>query len=271
MRISSEFFLRGIDLLTRVQGDKLISGLIFVALWHGQMATTKPRPASVRELARQIRIPYETVRRHAAALVAAGQCVATPEGIVVRTAVLRRQSNVDFLHGIYLNSERMLVDLTRAGLAKFRPSRVRARGRSPLTREQTAIATAAMWQLLAGTGLTADFWKGDLLRGLVYMAIWTANVKHITNTAPAETRTVLPDEQRRPVSALAISNSLRLPYETVRRHANGLLKDGICLRVGRGGLVVPASTHRKFSDASVEILRIVTAVLVEMRRAGVRV
>ncbi|MSP74657.1 MAG: hypothetical protein EXR12_00835 [Rhodospirillaceae bacterium] len=28
VRISSEFFLRSVDLLTRVQGDKLISGLV---------------------------------------------------------------------------------------------------------------------------------------------------------------------------------------------------------------------------------------------------
>lgn len=271
MRISSEYFLRGIDLLTRLQGHTLISGLIFVALWHGQMATTKSRPVSVRELARQLRIPYETVRRHAAALVAAGQCVAAPEGIAVRSAALRRQPNVDFLHGVYLNSERMLIDLTRAGVAKYQPPRDRAQGRGPLTREQTAIAKAAMGQLLAGARLVGDLWKGDLLRGLVYTAIWTANVKHVTNTAPAATRAVLPDELRLPVSALAISNSLRLPYETVRRHANGLLKDGICLSVGRGALVVPASTHSKLTDTTVEVHRIVSAVLLEMRRAGVRV
>ena len=270
-RISSEYFLRGIDLLTRLQDHTLISGLIFVALWQGQMVTTKRRPVGVRELARQLRMPYETVRRHAATLVAAGQCVATPKGIAVRSAALRRQSNVDFLHGIYLNSERMLIDLTRAGLAKFHPSRVRTQGRAPLTHEQTAIAIAAMGQLLAGARLVGDLWKGDLLRGLVYTAIWTANVKHVTNTAPAATRAVLPDEQRLPISALAISNSLRLPYETVRRHVNGLLKDGFCLSGSRGGLVVPASTHRKLAGTTVEILRIVTGVLLEMRRAGVRV
>lgn len=271
VRISAEYFLRGIDLLTRLQDRSLISGLIFMALWHGEVGPTKGGPTSVRELARGLRLPYETVRRHAATLVASGQCVATPKGIAVRGAALRRQSNLDILHGIYLNAERMLIDLTRAGIAKYQPPRDRPPGRGPLTREQTAIATAAMGQILAGARLMGDIWKGDLLRGLVYTAIWTANVKHITNTAPAATRTVLPDELRLPVSALAISNSLRLPYETVRRHANGLLKDGTCLSVGRGALVVPASTHRKFAGGAVEIYRIVTAVLLEMRRAGVRV
>ena len=271
IRISSEYFMRGIDLLTRLPDRTLISGLIFMALWRSRMTTTKRLSVGVRELARQLRMPYETVRRHAAALVAAGQCVATPGGIAVCGAALRRRTNVDFLHGTYLNSERMLIDLTRAGLAKFEPSCVRARGRSPLTRKQEVIATVAMGQLLAGASLVGDLWKGDLLRGLVYTAIWTANVKHVTNTAPAAVRTVLPDALRQPVSALAISNSLRLPYETVRRHVNGLLKDGICLRVGRAGLVVPASTHRKLAGTTVDVLRIVTAALAEMRRAGVRV
>ncbi len=271
IRITSEFFLRGIDLMTRVQNDKLISGLIFMALWHDRMGATEDGPVGVRELARKLRLPYETVRRHAAALVAAGQCVATPDGIAVRASVLRRQANVDILHRIYLDAERMLVELTRAGLAKFQPPRARAQGRAPLTREQTVIATAATGQLLAGARLVGDLWNGDLLRGLVYTAIWTANVKHVTNTTPAATQAVLADEQRLPVSVLAISSSLRLPYETVRRHANGLLKDGICIRAARGGLVVPASTHLKLTGSTIEVHRIVTGVLAELRRAGVRV
>ena len=114
IRITSEFFLRGIDLMTRVQNDKLISGLIFMALWHDRMGATEDGPVGVRELARKLRLPYETVRRHAAALVAAGQCIATPDGIAVRASVLRRQANVDILHRIYLDAERMLVELTRA-------------------------------------------------------------------------------------------------------------------------------------------------------------
>lgn len=106
----------------------------------------------------------------------------------MRGTALRRQSNLDILRRIFLNAERMLIDLTRAGLAKYQPQRDRAPGRGPLTREQTAIATAAMGQILAGARLMGDFWKGDLLRGLVFNAIWTANVKHITNTAPAGQR-----------------------------------------------------------------------------------
>jgi DNA-binding transcriptional regulator YhcF (GntR family) len=271
VRISGEFFLRGIDLLTRVQNDKLISGLIFMTLWHSLMTTTERGPVGVRELARKLNLPYETVRRHAAELVGADQCVATREGIAVRSAVLRSRSSVDVLRKIYLNAERMLLALTRVGLAKFRPPRARAPSQGALTREQTAIATVATGQLLAGARYLGDLWGGDLLRGLVFTAIWTANVKHVTNTAPAASQAVLSDDQRLPVSILAISNSLRLPYETVRRHANALEKDGICVRVGRLGLVVPASTHRRFSAGAVETRRLVADLLTELRRTGVKV
>ena len=55
-RLTSEFFLRSIDLLTRVQGDKLISGLVFMAVWHNHMKApgsgavghAQPLPAAVR-------------------------------------------------------------------------------------------------------------------------------------------------------------------------------------------------------------------------------
>jgi hypothetical protein len=97
------------------------------------------------------------------------------------------------------------------------------------------------------------------MKGLVFTAIWTANVKHVTNTPAAGDRGTLKDSQRLPVSALAISRSLRLPYETVRRHADALLKEGQCVRVGRKGLIVMASTHRRHVPTSTATYHIVMA------------
>lgn len=269
-RLTSEFFLRSIDLLTRVQGDKLISGLVFMAVWHNHMLDSGGGSVGVRELARRLNLPYETVRRHAMELVRAGQCSATREGIAVVPAVLKSRANVAVMRKIYFNTERMLVDLTRAGVAKFQvpPGAVSRRGN--LTPAQTSIATASTGQLLAGIRMLGDLWHGDLLRGLVFTAIWTANVKHVTNTAPAVSQTVLPDELRLPVSVLAISNSLRLPYETVRRHAQALEKTGMCHRVGRLGLIVPAEAHRKLASGAVQTHGIVTALFAELRRAGLK-
>lgn len=269
VRLSSEFFLRGIDLLTRVQDDKLISGLVFMVAWHGHMRDPGGT-LGVRELARRLNLPYETVRRHARQLVAEGQFRATREGVAIEPAILKKQSNVETMRKIYLNAERLLIDLTRAGLAKFEAPSGAASRRGRLTRDQRTIATVATGQLLAGIRILGDLWEGDLLRALVFTAIWTANVKHVTNTAPAANQAVLPDDQRIPVSVLAISNSLRLPYETVRRHVLALEKAGICHRIRRQGLVVPARVHRKFASTAMQMHGVLTALLAELRRAGLK-
>ena len=75
------------------------------------------------------------------------------------------------------------------------------------------------------------------------------------------------------MSVLAISNALRLPYETVRRHADSLLKEGRCIRIGRRGLVAPSSYHRQRAnvEAMVAGYHIVMTFLAELRKAGVKV
>ena len=269
VRITSEFFLRGIDLLTRVQGDKLISGLVFMVVWHGHMAHPEGGALPVRELARRLNLPYETVRRHAGELVRAGQCASTPDGIAVVPAVLRSRPTIEILRKIYLNAERMLIDLTRAGIANYRALPAGS-SRGKLSREQMVVTTAATGRLLEGVRLLGDYWNGDVLRALVFTALWTANVKHVTNTAPAASQTVLPDELRKPVSVLAISDSLRLPYETVRRHVAALERQGLCHRVGRQGWVVLAATHRKFASRAVRTHDLLVSLLADLRRAGLK-
>lgn len=270
VRISSEFFLRGIDLLTEVQGDKLIPGLVFMVVWHCHMQRPDDDAVAVREIARRLNLPYETVRRHAMALVRSGQCTSTARGIAVVPAVVRSRPMLEVLHRIHLNAERMLIDLTRAGLAKYQALPAAAPRRGTLPREQMVVATAATGRLLEGVRLLGDHWSGDVLRALVFTALWTANVKHVTNTAPAASQTVLPDELRKPVSVLAISDSLRLPYETVRRHVAALEKEGICLRVGRQGWVVLGATHRTFASRAVRTHDLLVSLLTDLRRAGVK-
>ncbi|MBX9942766.1 MAG: hypothetical protein K2Y40_01690 [Reyranella sp.] len=270
VRISSEFFLRSVDLLTRIQDDGLIPSLVFMAVWYNHMDDPDGAPVGVRELARRLNLPYETTRRHALALVRAGQCTAAREGLSVVPAVLNSPSNVAALRRIYLNTERMLVDLTRARLAKYVAPSGPVPRRGKLLPHERVIAAASTRNLLAGIRMLGEMWHGDLLRGLVFTAIWTANVKHVVNTARAAHQTILPDELRRPVSILAIAHSLRLPYETVRRHALALEKSGICHRIGRQGLVVPESAHRKLSSGAVQSHAIITSLLAELRRAGLK-
>ena len=268
-RVSTEHHLRGFDSLTRIQKDA-IDGMIFVALLHGQMTAPRPRAVGIRELSRRLGMPYETIRRHVQVLVRSGQCSSAKGGLVVPASVQRSRRVTAFLRTMYVNAVRFLVDLTRIGVAAFPPASRRALPLGRLTKEQAAIAVAALGLLLAGARAMRDFWDGDLVKGVVFTAIWTANVKHVTNTSRAATSSVLPDSQRLPVSVLAISRSLRLPYETIRRHADALVREGTCVRAERG-LLVLASVHQRTERGAVIGYRLVIGFLAELQKAGVKV
>jgi DNA-binding transcriptional ArsR family regulator len=268
-RVSTEFHLRGIDLLTEAQGD-VVDGLIVMTLVRDQMSVPRRKPAGVRALSRRLGMPYETIRRHVERLVQSGQCVPKGGSLVVPPAVLRGRRVTTFLRKIYINAVRLLADLTRIDVASFASTSRRPVKSGRLSREQTTIAVAATGLLMAGLRALRTFW-GDLMKGLVYTAIWTANVKHVTNSAPAAVRAALPDNQRVPVSVLAISRSLRMPYETIRRHADALLQAGICERVGRHGLLVLTRFIEGIPDGAVITHRLVLDFLAELRRVGVKV
>lgn len=268
LRVSTEFFLRGFDLLCGLHDD-VISGLVFTTIWQGPAA--ERHPVSIRELSRRLELPYETVRRHARLLERVGYCVVKNGGLAIPAEVQRGRRTASFLRGIHGNAARVLRDMARIGVTKASPEVQRPLQAGRLTKSQMAIATAATGLLLAGMKALQDFFDGDLIKGLVFTAVWTANVKHVTNTAPAASRTVLEDSQRLPISIIAISQSLRLPYETVRRHVDALVKEGLCVRVGRQGVMAPATILRDMADNAVTSYRLVMAFVAEVRAAGVKV
>ena len=269
-RIGTEFLLRGVDLVTEAQDD-VVDGLIVMTLVRDQMISPRRKAIGVRALSRRLDMPYTTIRRHVETLARNGQCVAEGGALVVPAAVLRGRRVATFLRKIYVNAVRLLADLTRIDVASFASTSRRPVRAGRLAREQATVAVAATGLLLVGIRTMRAFWGGDLTKGLVFTAIWTANVKHVTNTAPAGARAVLPDSQRQPVSVLAISRSLRLPYETVRRHADALLQAGICVRSGRHGLRVPASFVQGVPEAIATPYRLIMDFLAELRRVGVNV
>lgn len=92
---------------------------------------------------------------------------------------------------------------------------------------------------------TAPF-GGDVLLAVVAWGILSANVEHIDHPTQGDTNyqglnTDVPHDLRRPVSILALAQSLGLPYETTRRHVNRLLEAGICQKVGRAGVISVAA------------------------------
>jgi DNA-binding transcriptional ArsR family regulator len=268
MRVSYEFFMRSFDLLGQLHEDA-ISAAIVMTLWHDRLVGSGRKPMAVRELSRVLNLPYETVRRHVRTLEGNGVCAIRDGGVTLTDAFHGGARAARLLRKIYVNAVRLLLDLTRIGAVAFPSASRRAPPPARLTKEQTAIATAAMGFLLAGVRLMRDFWSGDLLKGLVFTAIWTANVKHVTNTSRAAP-SMLPDSLRQPVSVLAISRSLRLPYETVRRHADVLVREGLAERAGRQGVFVPTHVAEGTMAGSVAGHRLVVAFLADLRRSGVK-
>jgi hypothetical protein len=171
---------------------------------------------------------------------------------------------------IYLEAVRMLDVLRRIEVGHFKPPRSSEAQRT-LNREQVVIVLASIQVLLAAMKVLRDFFDGDLMTGLVFTAVRAANVKHITNTAPGLNRDILPDSDRRPVSMMAISNSMKLPYETIRRHTTKLMKQGKCVRVGRNGLVVPAAAFRKMTLESGTVVQLVFDFMDDLRASGIKV
>src|SRR5262250_1082475 len=88
LRVSMEYFLRGVEVLSGLHDD-VVASLVFMTLWHGQMQAPGHAPVGIRELSRRLGMPYETVRRHARALAQSGQFIEEKGGLVVPPAVMR--------------------------------------------------------------------------------------------------------------------------------------------------------------------------------------
>lgn len=268
IRVSMEFFLRGFDALSHIHDD-MVDGLIVMTLVHHHLNAPNGEPVSVRKLSHMTDLPFETVRRRVKALACSRKCTLLPRGVVVPETMRRGHRIAEYLRKVYVEAARLLTDLTAIGVARFAMTSRRPALLGRLTREQTTIAMAATSLLLKGMQAVRAFWGRNLMKGLVVTAIWTANVKHATSSPLVANRSMLTDSSRVPVSGRAISRSLRVPYETVRRHASALVRDGICIRSGTDGLVVPTHVHQRLTLGTVITYGLVMEFLSDLRRAGI--
>jgi hypothetical protein len=87
---------------------------------------------------------------------------------------------------------------------------------------------------------------GDLMQPLLLTAILEANQARINQDLTLQLtyghlEASAPDELRRPVSVHALAESLRLPFETVRRRVGALARQGLCVATPRGVYVPHAA------------------------------
>ena len=269
-RISTEFFLRGFEVIGRAHDDVLGGMIIMTMLGDALADQGGNKPLGIRELARRLDTPFETVRRQVHKLVRRGACRLEEGGVCLAPTMLRSPRTNAMLRKIHLEAVRMLDVLRRIEIGHFKPPKSSDAPRI-LNKEQVVVVAASIRVLLAAMKVLRDFFDGDLMTGLVFTAIRAANVKHITNTAPGANRDILPDSDRRPVSMMAISNSMMLPYETIRRHTGKLMKQGKCVRVGRNGLMVPAAAFRKMTLESGTVVQLVLDYMDDLRASGIKV
>src|SRR5690349_17772670 len=83
------------------------------------------------------------------------------------------------------------------------------------------------------------------LDSVLVMAINQANIAPLTHDHAARSRygalnAPAPDAERRPVSVRAVAASMRLPYETARRHVLRLAAQGVCIMSDEGAVVTEA-------------------------------
>ncbi|MBV9044312.1 MAG: hypothetical protein JO294_04250 [Alphaproteobacteria bacterium] len=115
---------------------------------------------------------------------------------------------------------------------------------APVVRDSSRIASAGLAFYLRSIRAMARLTENDLTATIVFNAMWAANTSEIAGTALThqyrELDNLPPDSLRRPITVLALSNSLHMPYETVRRHVRILSQSGSCVSVPRKGWYVPA-------------------------------
>jgi len=299
LRVGNDYFLRTLDRLAVMHDKDLISAVIFTAIWtanvkhitysdaNGEFRGIDDippdgyrRPVSVLALSSSLRIPYETVRRHVQALLARGLCVRTGgKGVVVPAAVLDRPLYRQAIAGEVPNFLQFLQELKRSGF-DFAPYRRRHAGTLPLPAQGNlpenvrALVRVALELIMRGIDVLGHVHGDDLLKGFVFTAIWTANVRHITASANNLKYGALtelpPDEMRRPVSIKALADALRMPYETVRRHATNLVREGIAIRTNDKGLIIPSAqmeAPEKYEGIRMSHAHI-TRMVADLHRAG---
>jgi DNA-binding transcriptional ArsR family regulator len=201
--------------------------------------TIERRHVSAYRLAHNLDLPYETARRHVARLVAKGAVARDDEGVLISPSVLAGPAADRCAQEVWAMSTRLRVELQAHGIVSPSPAD------TPDTHEQRQVGRLANEALLTGLKIATRATATDLVTALVFLAIYRANHADPFSD-PRVVRQGLhpgghgPEETWKPVTVYRLSRQMRLPYETVRRHAGILLGEGLCLKAPSGGLVIPS-------------------------------
>ena len=264
-RHTTETFLRGLDLLNDVVDGNIAHGMLLNALWCLELAPgVQPKhslilpgewsgPMSIHDLARALSLPYSTVHRQLRQLTESGQAARTGGGTtVIAPQFLQSDAARIFRQRSIASFVRLMLNLHRIGYVAGDVG-ILEREAGMTTQQEDIVFRTAMETLLSCLLLTARFFD-DLVTGLVFTLVATANIKQLTN-APHSLATMsaeVPDELRRPISVYNVARALHLPYETTRRIAKHLIQRNIFKQANGCGLFVPSEVHRQTENADTQ-------------------
>lgn len=188
----------------------------------------RPQAITVNALAASLARPFETVRRHVNAMIDAGLFERLPRGIRVPPQVLEWPAIAAMLAADHDALVKLIDDMAAFGMPLPAP-RPSAIGYD--SRHGTA---AALDVLLGGIEFGAPHYD-NWLEMVMATAVVRANGRPVIDgrsTGPAARPTA--EKIRAPVKIVAVARALGLPYSTMRRHVDSMLRCGILERKRRG-------------------------------------
>lgn len=246
-RVIMEMQVDGVATLMRAFGGNFDRAIIFFALLRESSEIRRCATGTVRgecgqrhgmsvnALASSLARPFETVRRHVNALIAAGLCVREGQQVRAATDAAQREAIAPAVRRLHDIMVRLAEDMASFALPlpAVRPHEVH---------DAPATVAAAIDMLL-----TAIEFHGpqhpEWLEVIIYGAVMVANARPYTyDTALAniygESDTVPPESLRMPVATAALARALHLPYSTIGRHIVRMVGDGRLVRRDGGLMIV---------------------------------
>jgi DNA-binding transcriptional ArsR family regulator len=197
------------------------------------------QPVSAYALARDLRIPYETLRRHVMKLKAAGLCVAMADGLIVPREVFATPEAERATRNNVRDVVALVAEAGRFGVV------ARGQGRPASADVSLQVARLASHYFVEAMRLVAKSLELDILSALVFLTIGLHNTEKVRRdlrlaTAYGGLAEIPPDDIRAPVTAYFVSRFLHLPYETARRAGLRLVELGLAERSEAGAFVIPS-------------------------------
>lgn len=289
-RLSGQHFLGAARLIAGAVDRDLVTALIFLCIGRANLRdlTSDPRrampyaavstippdservPVSVYAVAKEMGIPYETVRRHAGKLRAADLLEAVTGGLIIPNRAFLTPSLLAAVVEYWKETVDFVNAAAEGGIVALVPAQTPA---GDVARQVMRLGVNQFLEMLDAMARAVG---GEPITAVVLSAIGFANVRNVTldpdlaavyaglSTPPPS------DAERRPVSVNAISKSLMLPYETTRRHVQTLLDQGLLRKVA-GGLIVPAEAvdRPRIAQGMADCAEVTLTYLAQLARYGV--